>query len=91
MSAEALSTSVAVEFIAGEVRNLFTESEFILRIDGQDLPLGRVRNTCATARVETLPAVPDGTAADTEVDVTFVPGSDCSISISLVPLQHASS
>jgi hypothetical protein len=89
MSVEAFQAGLAQEFAGSEVKNLFTEAELVLVLDGQELPLGRVRKTCATARLEAQPQIAANTASDAVVKVTFIPGSDRSVSISHVALDLA--
>jgi hypothetical protein len=80
----------AQEFTSGEIKDLFTEMPLILVLDGQELLIGRVRKTMATARLEAQPQVAADTPLDTPVSLTFIPGSDSSISLRLVPSQSVS-
>jgi hypothetical protein len=84
MTVEAFNAGLAQEFTAGEVKHLFTESELILVLDRQELPVGRVRKILATARLAAQPKMAPDVPPDTLVDVAFVPGSDDSVTISLV-------
>src|SRR5258708_29915735 len=43
MTVESLNAGIAQKFTGGEVKNLFTESPLILKLGGQELPIGRVR------------------------------------------------
>ena len=72
------------EFTSGEIKDLFTEMPLILVLDGQELPVGRVRKTMATARLEAQPQLAPDILPDTPISLTFIPGSDESIALRLV-------
>ncbi|MFF5003731.1 hypothetical protein ACFY3G_12940 [Streptomyces phaeochromogenes] len=67
----------------GTVSNFPVGKDLILRLGEDVFNLGRLIMTCASARLESMTNIADDSDPEARVELTIVPGSDPSISISL--------
>ncbi len=84
MTLPAKSLVGLTELAAGEARQLWTTSPYILSLEGQDYPLGYILRTHAAAKVERWPALSAETQPDADIEITLVPGSDNTVTMKLV-------
>jgi hypothetical protein len=68
---------------------LWGRFSYYLSLEGRDYPLGYVLRTQAAVKVEDWPDLA-GTDPDADIEVTFLPGSDKSLTMKLLTMEELS-
>lgn len=74
--------------LASSERPLWGRFPYHLSLGGQDYPLGHVLRTQATAKIKDWPDLPVDIDPDSDVEVTFLPGSDKSMTMKLLTIDE---
>ncbi|TCO59809.1 hypothetical protein [Actinocrispum wychmicini] len=67
-----------------EVRNMWLQSPLVVTLGNEAYTLGVVRRVMASVCVKRWPKIPENATPDTEVSIDLEPGSDASVSVSMV-------
>jgi hypothetical protein len=72
-------------------QKIWARVPFILNLEGSEYPIGYVLRTHGSAHIPEWPTVPDGTAPDTDIEVSLLPGSDKSVTIKMLTTEELES
>ncbi|WP_027346379.1 hypothetical protein [Hamadaea tsunoensis] len=84
MTAEGVRSFQDQRQLNAEFANMVTQTDLTITLNGAQLPVGRKQRLYATARLKDIPDIGPDTPPDTEYVLTFVPGADPGLTISLV-------
>ena len=74
--------------LASREAPLWARLPYILSVEGRNYPLGYILRSQATARVEDWPKLPENADPDMDVEVTFLPGSDQTMTMKLLTIEE---
>jgi len=87
-----VSSAGLAELSTGQIGNgampVTFDAQLLLHLCGHEVPLGRCRQSAASARIAHWPRIAAGLPSDQDIDIELVPGSNPTVSTTLVPTDR---
>jgi hypothetical protein len=74
-----------------EGQQIWARVPYVLNLEGNEYLIGYILRTHANARIPDWPTIPDGTAPETDIEVTLLPGADKTLTIKLLTVEELES
>jgi hypothetical protein len=75
----------------GEGKKIWVRVPYVLNLEENEYPIGYVLRTHASARIPDWPTISDGTAPETDIEVTLLPSAHKTMSIKLLTVEELES
>jgi hypothetical protein len=75
----------------GEGQQIWVRVPYVLKLEGNEYPIGYVLRTHASARIPDWPTIPDDALQDAEIEVILLPGTDETVTIKLLTTEELES